>query len=90
MIFTERNRMGTGPSACKYNVEFADTKAEDEVHMLFGMKLPVILRRIDERRQLAGAREKRYSFVGPCYLHGIMDGEILMDGNVDVEEILLC
>ena len=62
MIFTEQNRMGTGPSAYKYNVELADTKAGDEVHILFGFKLPVILRRIDEQRPLAGAREKRYSF----------------------------
>jgi hypothetical protein len=90
MIFTERNRMGTGPSAYKYNVELADTKAGDEVHILFGFKLPVILRRIDEQRPLAGAREKRYSFVGACYLHGVMDGEILMDAKVAVEEILLC
>ena len=80
MIFTEQNRMGTGPIAYKYNVELADTKAGDEVHMLFGMKLPVILRRIDERRPLAGAREKRYSFVGPCYLYGIMDANFKIAG----------
>jgi hypothetical protein len=90
MIFTEQNRMGTGPSAYKYNVELADTQAGDDVHVLFGFKLPIILRRIGEQRPLTGAREKKYNFIGPCYLHGVMDGEISMDGNVAVEEILLC
>jgi hypothetical protein len=90
MIFTERNRIGTGPSARENDAEFGDAKAGDEVHMLFGLRLPVILRRINEQQPLTEARGKRYSFVGPCYLHGIMYSENFIDENVAFEEILLC
>jgi hypothetical protein len=59
MICTERNRIGTGPSAYKNDIEFGDAKAGDEVHMLFGMSLPVILRRINERQPLTEAKGEK-------------------------------
>ena len=42
-------------------------KAGDSVCILHGCSVPVLLRR---RRYMAG-----YSFVGECYVHGMMDGE---------------
>ena len=46
-------------------------QANDLVCVLFGGKVPFILRK----------REEHYRFVGECYLHGIMFGEALDEGQ---------
>ncbi|XP_014550283.1 hypothetical protein COCVIDRAFT_21227 [Bipolaris victoriae FI3] len=91
MIFAESGRMGTGPSEFGSYIEFRDARVGDEVHVLFGLSVPVILRVLEDGEERPSAvGTKRYRFVGPCYLHGIMDGEAVEDGNEAVEEIFLC
>lgn len=46
----------------------ADTKAGDTVCILNGGQTPYVVRGVD------GAR---WNFIGECYVHGIMDGEVL-------------
>jgi hypothetical protein len=48
-----------------------DVLPGDEVFVLRGCKLPVILRRIEDR----------YRLVGAGYVHGIMDGEAIEEAN---------
>jgi hypothetical protein len=56
-----------------------DVEAGDTLVVLFGSRVPFILRRSGDA----------YRLVGDCYGHGIMDGEamhMLADGNLAVEE----
>jgi hypothetical protein len=46
-------------------------KADDLVCVLFGGKMPFILRRM----------EGYYKFIGECYLHGIMESEAVEEGR---------
>ncbi|KAK4556864.1 hypothetical protein LTR86_005844 [Recurvomyces mirabilis] len=48
--------------------------ANDVLAILLGYHLPVILRPVDGQG---------YRFVGPCYVHGIMDGEIVRQREAD-------
>ncbi|EMD95085.1 hypothetical protein COCC4DRAFT_53978 [Bipolaris maydis ATCC 48331] len=56
----------------------------DVVAILFGSKCPMILRPVGDYR---------FQVVGECYIHGLMNGEILShlsDGNVAQREFVLC
>lgn len=54
----------------------------DLVCVLFGCNVPVVLRKQDER-------DRAYAFVGECYLHGFMNGEIMNQGVTPTEEFVL-
>jgi len=59
-------------------------KKGDEIWILLGCSIPLILR-LDETR-------KTREVVGECYLHGYMNGEILEDskeGRVRIEDVQL-
>ncbi|KAM5344545.1 hypothetical protein ACJ41O_013080 [Fusarium nematophilum] len=63
--FVTKNRwMGLGPSV---------TQPGDVVAILFGGKVPYILRPVDDH----------YLFVGECYVHGIMYGELVSECQGD-------
>ena len=52
-------------------------------YILLGASLPFVLR---------PAEESRYSLIGDCYMHGIMDGEAMTDldpGKYTLEDITL-
>jgi hypothetical protein len=46
-----------------------ETRERDVICILFGCSVPVVLRKV--------GRTDRYTFVGECYVHGMMDGEAL-------------
>ena len=46
------------------------TSVGDVICVLFGCDMPVVLRKIDENS---------YTFIGGCYVHGIMEGEAMRD-----------
>ena len=50
----------------------------DDVCVLFGCSVPVVLRK----------RHGTWEFIGECYLHGYMNGEILKSGCPEEEFIL--
>jgi hypothetical protein len=55
----------------------------DAVAVLLGASMPVILRKAGER----------FTYVGECYIHGIMRGEVMAEvqsGQCQVEDIVLC
>ncbi|KAJ9641472.1 hypothetical protein H2199_005442 [Coniosporium tulheliwenetii] len=86
LIFTSAGRMGTGPAAFGF-LEFADVAVGDQIHVAFGSNLPIILRPLQRGGTIALI--KAYKFIGTCYLHGIMDGEVLADKTLEGENILL-
>lgn len=55
------NHFGLGPPKCDKG---------DLVCILFGCSVPVILR-------MSPKNEDKYTFVGECYVHGMMDGEAI-------------
>lgn len=61
----------------------------DEVYVLYGCRMPIILRPDSTKRQCASSRgtgaTRHATVVGPCYVHGFMDGEALGD-----PELLKC
>ena len=46
------------------------TKKRDLICILYGCSVPVVL-----RKHCAGESDEHYSFIGECYVHGIMEGE---------------
>jgi hypothetical protein len=71
---TGREYIGLGPRALQDG---------DGIWILFGAKMPFVLR----------AKGKHYQLVGECYIHGIMYGEAMTEvneGNLLAEEIELC
>ncbi|PQE27849.1 Heterokaryon incompatibility protein [Rutstroemia sp. NJR-2017a BBW] len=55
------------------------TRIGDVVCVLFGMQTPVVLRKIEDGESDLGDKII-YELVGECYIHGIMDGEMLEAG----------
>jgi hypothetical protein len=70
IFLTEKGLIGTGPS---------ELLPADAVCVLFGGRVPFVLRRVGDH----------YLFVGLCYVHGIMYGEALEDPNSSSREIVL-
>jgi hypothetical protein len=90
LIFMTAGRMGTGPAGfVGSGLGLADVAVGDEVHVAFGSKLPFILRPMRRVGMTASSR-RTYTFVGPCYLHGIMDGEASVHGGLPGNDILVC
>ncbi|KAH6674786.1 heterokaryon incompatibility protein-domain-containing protein [Halenospora varia] len=55
------------------------SRVGDVVCVLFGMQTPVVLRKIEDVEGGFG-EEITYELVGECYMHGMMDGEMLKEG----------
>ena len=73
---TNQGFLGTGAYALRQG---------DKVFVLRGSHVPVLLRRFDgtmPEKPQSQDTDDRYSLVGVCYVHGIMDGEA---ANSDVE-----
>ena len=47
-----------------------ETKKRDLICILYGCSVPVVLRKHHE-----GTPDEHYTFIGECYVHGIMEGE---------------
>ncbi|KAG8165466.1 hypothetical protein KVR01_004018 [Diaporthe batatas] len=71
---TERGYIGIGPDT---------TEAGDAVYVLFGGHLPFLLRDIPEGLEGRGS----HTYVGHAYVHGIMDGEVLLMDDIQDEEV---
>jgi hypothetical protein len=85
---TERLSMGwrffisgnASPGMASKNAELGDT-----VFIPWGSKMPFAVRR-------SGERADRYQLIGPCYLHGMMYGEVVSlekEGKLKSEVIYL-
>ena len=74
-FFTTKKRfIGNGRAGMRYG---------NDVYGLYGAKSPFVLRR-DERTAMIppdSAPQPLHTLVGGCYLHGIMDGEAVVDRN---------
>ena len=71
VCFTEKGYIGLAP---------ADAEPGDMVVIVHGATVPFLVRR------RKGAREIRSTFVGECYVHGIMHGEALgLEGATEVD-----
>jgi hypothetical protein len=65
------------------------TKPGDMASLIMGAEVSFILRRLPLQRSNGGSRKRQcYNLVGECYIHGVMDEEILKRGRRN--EILKC
>ena len=68
---TEKGYMGTGP---------LDTSPGDRITILFGGDVPFLLRKAAEPspvNNMSKRQSPRWQLIGDCYVHGIMDGEMM-------------
>lgn len=64
------------------------TETGDVVSIIFGCQTPYILRGIRDKAPGARSASNTYRLIGECYMHGMMDGE-MMETPRGSEEILL-
>jgi len=64
------------------------TKPNDLVFIILGTDTPFILRRCSAGSHEDGSQPPVYRLVGECYLHGMMDGEMLSPDE-EVESLSL-
>lgn len=63
----------------------------DNVHVLLGSTLPFVTRQVNiEDMTEAEGFAKIFSLVGECYVHGIMNGEIISGGALKQETLAFC
>jgi hypothetical protein len=74
---TKNGYIGMGP---------LDTRPGDQVWVLYGGKVPFLVREVRGGRLVGESRE--FTLVGDAYVHGVMDGQALRDGE-GVESICL-
>ncbi|KAL7806365.1 heterokaryon incompatibility protein domain-containing protein [Trichoderma aethiopicum] len=71
-FFTKYGHMGMGPMLMKEG---------DEVYIMPGSRVPLVLRPESCCRTRACSHStQRYQLIGDCFVHGVMDGELSLDG----------
>lgn len=56
----------------------------DLICVVVGGRVPLVLRLMEMSDEMRNSEDRRYTFVGDCYVHGIMDGEAMYgsDGSL--------
>lgn len=57
----------------------SEAEEGDRVAVLKGAKTPVVLRSVEGMAQ-GGGEDETWMLIGPCYVHGLMDGQIVEKG----------
>jgi hypothetical protein len=85
---SQQGRIGLGPSsfldmidqtAVPDHISLEDLEVGDEIHIIHGSKVPLVLRKLDTDvwKSCIHQQSKVYKLIGACYVNGIMDGEAL-------------
>jgi hypothetical protein len=64
----------------------ASARSGDKIVVLQGCAVPYVLRPLKMDGNVDADGHEQYALVGDCYIHGIMDGEALVDG-LEMEDI---
>ncbi|KAH0537545.1 hypothetical protein FGG08_005680 [Glutinoglossum americanum] len=87
-LLTEGGRMGTGPATIRDGNEVL---LGDEIYILNGSKVPFVLRPVNAALVSEAGKADRsvpgYSLIGTCYVHGVMDGEVLNSLHAETQII---
>ncbi|KIW03347.1 uncharacterized protein PV09_05556 [Verruconis gallopava] len=83
LFITKRGYIGMGPLA---------TQVGDIVHVLLGSQIPFVSRKsaVCLEDEVNEVELPTFSFVGECYVHGVMEGEIILEGSLEQETIAFC
>lgn len=65
------------------------TKQEDEIFVVFGARKPFVLRSVGEMDVEGAGKMQAYLYVGDCYVHGVIDGQLLQNTGEEGQEICL-
>lgn len=60
----------------------------DIIAVLYGCKMPFVLRPVPDRKSTAGLCSA-YTLVGECYVHGLMNGEALQNAEMAHQDFFL-
>ncbi len=77
---TEKGYIGLVPPA---------TETGDRVCVFSGAQVPFLIRHIASSDETSERQAVQYTLVGECYIHGVMDGELVANG-AKVEDFVLC
>ncbi len=76
---TDTGYMGMGSSA----------QAGDEVFVLLGSTTPYLLRSLGDIGVEGLRATQLYTLVGEAYVQGVMDGELVKESEVEIQELLV-
>ena len=68
---------------------YPESRVGDEIWVLYGGKVLIVLRQIHEHDQRIVVRITGHLFVGDCYLDEFMDGQAIRDGCFERQSILI-
>ncbi|KAJ3545639.1 hypothetical protein NM208_g2414 [Fusarium decemcellulare] len=80
LFFTKKGYMGLGP---------ATMKAGDAAYVFAGGHMPFIVRHAKERDVPKVGMRNCHELIGDCYIHGIMDGEVMDKFEQDKRSVYL-
>ncbi|KAK1750489.1 heterokaryon incompatibility protein-domain-containing protein [Echria macrotheca] len=83
-VVTEKNRMGLVPNSARITFP-----RPDEIFIFPGGKSPFILRDVGIREIPGVGLQPCYSFLGDCYIDGVMDGEGIGDLNAEKKTVYI-
>ncbi|TID21403.1 HET-domain-containing protein [Venturia nashicola] len=81
LFVTKQGYLGMGP---------ASTQVDDDVYVLLGSRVPFVTRKSSSTIEVGDLSTPRISLIGECYVHGIMDGEIISGGTSKQETLSFC
>lgn len=84
-FITKEGYIGLGPQ---------DLQVDNEVFVILGSRVPLILRQEKENQKYEPQGFSLctvcHSLIGRCYVHGIMDGEVMDQPGRELQQIVLC
>lgn len=83
LFVTQKGYLGIGS---------AGIKEGDDVYIFYGGNIPFITRSKEETGNLGSIEttHKRCELVGDCYLHGVMEGELVKELEEVTDSVILC
>jgi len=83
LFVTQKGYLGIGTTGIKEG---------DDVYVFYGGKVPFITRSKEETGDLGSTEttHKRCELIGDCYLHGVMEGELIKEPEEDTDSVILC
>lgn len=83
LFVTQKGYLGIGT---------AGIKEGDDIYIFYGGNVPFITRSKEETGHLDSTRttHKRCEMIGDCYLHGVMEGNLMKEPEEDTDSIILC
>ncbi|KAL8365319.1 hypothetical protein RB595_004224 [Gaeumannomyces hyphopodioides] len=90
-LVTRNRRFAITVSEGRYVIGPGEMMPGDVVVVLYGGATPFVLRRVGRETETGEEKEEdaTWKLIGECYVHGIMDGEVLVRKGAEEEEFVI-